>query len=329
MGKLNEVQEEVTQSYGNNAFTTKITNVAVEFDSAADQFKFLDPIDAPAITINGEPVVSGGGLRPDDKGNYNMGNDNNTFGEDSANNVVVGAPSAPEVANSVNSMNSLVVGVKNTLTDDASGSAVIGYNNTLSGTRCLISGEGNNVQSISGAALASSTTTVTSNGQYSAAVGCSNTTVDNANTVALGVRNETCGRANTVYVQNLYNITGREIHRDFNDVGVEYVSRKIVSLDKDAYETQSISLAFPSNSNSSLVIKLSYKLKGGVVVGSLTGTVKQDNNVLESLTCDGEWHDIIIEPTVKNKQVLFVVENGVQDAGDTFSIICEVYGTNL
>ena len=34
MGKLNEIQEQTTQSWGDNSFTTTITNDTVEFDSA-------------------------------------------------------------------------------------------------------------------------------------------------------------------------------------------------------------------------------------------------------------------------------------------------------
>lgn len=325
MGKLNEIQQETKQSFGNNSFTTKIAQDAVEFDSAADKFKFLDPIDAPAITINGEQVVPGGGLLPDDNGNYNMGNDNNSFGSSAKNNVTIGAPSSSSVANVNNGSGSLIVGEHNTMTQTAGSSVAIGVDNTISGTKCFVSGEVNNVQSVAGAAIASYSTTVNSEGQYSAAIGCSNTTVGAPNTVALAVRNETCDKENTVYVPNLYNISGREIYRDYNTPGVEYISKKIVTLDRDAYETQSVSLAFPMSSNSSLVLKIAYKLKGGISIDSLSGSIVQDNITLETLTCDGEWHEIWIEPTVKNKQVRFVVENGVQDAGDTFSVICEAY----
>lgn len=60
MGKFNEIQQETTQSYGSNSFTTKITDEAVEFDSAKDSFKFNDPIDVPGITVNGQPLSGGG-----------------------------------------------------------------------------------------------------------------------------------------------------------------------------------------------------------------------------------------------------------------------------
>lgn len=130
MGKFNEIQEETKQSFGRNSFTTRIANDAVEFDSAADQFKFLDPIDAPAITINGEPVAPGEQTQADwnqsdsskvdyiknkpvdNKGNYNLGGANNNFGTNSSSNVTIGAPTAPEVANTMNGENLLETGLE-------------------------------------------------------------------------------------------------------------------------------------------------------------------------------------------------------------------------
>jgi len=53
MGKLNEIQEQVTQSFGNNSFTTKITDTTVEFDSARDSFTFKDEVSVPSMKING------------------------------------------------------------------------------------------------------------------------------------------------------------------------------------------------------------------------------------------------------------------------------------
>lgn len=44
MGKFNEIQEESTQSYGSNSFTTKITEDSVHFDSAKDSFTFKDSV---------------------------------------------------------------------------------------------------------------------------------------------------------------------------------------------------------------------------------------------------------------------------------------------
>lgn len=57
MGKLNEVQEQTTQSFGSNAFTTTVKENTIEFDSAKNSFTFVDPIEAPALTINGQEVV--------------------------------------------------------------------------------------------------------------------------------------------------------------------------------------------------------------------------------------------------------------------------------
>ena len=53
MGKINEIQEQVTQSFGNNSFTTKITDTTVEFDSARDSFTFKDEVNVPVIKVDG------------------------------------------------------------------------------------------------------------------------------------------------------------------------------------------------------------------------------------------------------------------------------------
>ena len=58
MGKLNEIQEQSTQSWGDNSFTTKITNTTVEFDSAKDSFTFNDPVNVPELKINGTEIVA-------------------------------------------------------------------------------------------------------------------------------------------------------------------------------------------------------------------------------------------------------------------------------
>lgn len=59
MGKLNEIQEEVKQSYGSNSFTTTIKDNTVEFDSAKDSFTFKDEVNVPSLKINGETVQAG------------------------------------------------------------------------------------------------------------------------------------------------------------------------------------------------------------------------------------------------------------------------------
>ena len=61
MGKLNEIQKQTTQSYGDNAFTTTIKDDTVEFDSLKDKFTFKDEVEVPSLKINGEVVVPGGG----------------------------------------------------------------------------------------------------------------------------------------------------------------------------------------------------------------------------------------------------------------------------
>lgn len=44
MGKFNEIQEQTTQSFGSNSFTTTIKEDTVEFDSAKDKFNMKDPV---------------------------------------------------------------------------------------------------------------------------------------------------------------------------------------------------------------------------------------------------------------------------------------------
>lgn len=53
MGKLNEVNEQTTQSWGNNSFTTTIKENTVEFDSARDSFTFKDEVNVPSLKIDG------------------------------------------------------------------------------------------------------------------------------------------------------------------------------------------------------------------------------------------------------------------------------------
>ena len=58
MGKLNEIQEQTTQSWGDNSFTTTIKENTVEFDSAKDSFTFNDPVEVPELRINGTEIVA-------------------------------------------------------------------------------------------------------------------------------------------------------------------------------------------------------------------------------------------------------------------------------
>lgn len=56
MGKLNEIQQQATMSYGNNAFTTTIEDNTVKFDSMRDSFTFEDEVNVPSLKINGNTV---------------------------------------------------------------------------------------------------------------------------------------------------------------------------------------------------------------------------------------------------------------------------------
>ena len=57
MGNLNEIQEQTTQSYGDNSFTTTIKENTVEFDSAKDSFTFNDEVNVPSLKVNGQEII--------------------------------------------------------------------------------------------------------------------------------------------------------------------------------------------------------------------------------------------------------------------------------
>lgn len=332
MGKFNEIQEETKQSFGNNSFTTKIANDAVEFDSAADQFKFLDPIDAPSITINGEPVTTGG-LTPDANGNYNLGGVNNTFASTSANNAVVGAPTAPEVANTLRGENSLVVGMKNTTGAESGSVITVGYNNTVNGVREIAAGEGNTLSGISNAAIASSSSTVS--GQYSAAVGTSNSNVTAPNSVVIGGRNNTIAAENSVILgstgrtletQNTTMVTnfvknGYEIMQSTTGVTTTYKYEK-ADLNQDATERSNWALYAGLSWYNKAIIKLAYCVTTASP-STITAQVKNFQGLNVSLTVDGQWHEIIIDNPYPKGGADFNVEDAV--SGDIVNIIATVY----
>ena len=58
MGKLNEIQEQTTQSWGDYSFTTSIKVDTVEFDSSKDSFTFNDPVNVPGLKINGTEIAT-------------------------------------------------------------------------------------------------------------------------------------------------------------------------------------------------------------------------------------------------------------------------------
>ena len=322
MGKLNEIVPESTQSYGSNAFTTTIKESTVEFDSAKDQFKFLDPVDVPALTINGVPVEAGGsGLKPDENGNYNMGNANNVMPGN--NSVVIGAPSAKAVQNTLAGANNLIVGTKNATLADSGANVVIGYDNTADGsTRGLISGEGNRLKGISQASIAGSSNII--DGQYSASIGASNCTVNGSHTVVIGTINTEANLNNMVYVPAIWNQAQTEILSDFMDSVTTFYHKRKMVMHYSIQGGGNITLAFPQSANQALVIDLKYCVR--TASGSTaTATIRQGNNSqdIENLTVDSEWHSIIVEPEVANTNYLLHTENGI--AGDTVSIICETY----
>lgn len=322
MGKFNEIQEQTTQSYGENSFTTTIKEDTVEFDSAKDKFTFKDPIDVPGITIDGEPVVPGGGLRPDANGNYNMGNENNETPGD--NNVVIGAPSDTLVKNSANGSNNLVVGTKNTTLAGSGANIVIGYENTADeSVRGLISGEGNTLKGISQASIAGASNTV--EGQYSATVGASSCNVTGTHTVVLGCTNiQYADKNNTVYVPSLLNTSGTQYVAE--DGGNGYlVNKKKAVINRDITGGGNWTIAFPMSGNSTLIMKVAYCVKAAGSPTTVTATIRQGNTNTDiaNLTVDGQWHEIIVEPSAPNTQYFIHTENGV--SGDTMSAITDTY----
>lgn len=125
MGKINEIKEEVKQSFGSNSFTTTVKNDTIEFDSLKDSFTFLDPVDVPAITVNGEPLTPGGNIpgqySPEDF-SLSIGNDDKIDGSINIGiNNQVDAPDA-EYA-------SLIVGNNNSMSLHTSDNVVLGSSN--------------------------------------------------------------------------------------------------------------------------------------------------------------------------------------------------------
>lgn len=57
MGKINEITQKVEQSFDGNKYTTEIKDDIVEFDSNGLSFNFLDPVNVPALFVNGEEIV--------------------------------------------------------------------------------------------------------------------------------------------------------------------------------------------------------------------------------------------------------------------------------
>lgn len=71
MGKFNDIQEQSTQSWGSNSFTTRIESDKVVFDSQKDKFAFADPVEVPSLTVNGEPITP---TEPQKQADWNQNN---------------------------------------------------------------------------------------------------------------------------------------------------------------------------------------------------------------------------------------------------------------
>lgn len=68
MGKTNEIQEQMMQSFGGNAFISTVKEHTIEFDSLKDSFTFKDPVNIlGSLTVNGQEITPGGGESSDVK----------------------------------------------------------------------------------------------------------------------------------------------------------------------------------------------------------------------------------------------------------------------
>lgn len=121
MGKLNEIQDEKTQSWGGNSFTTTVKEDTVEFDSAKDKFTFKDAVEVPSLKINGTPITPS---EPQVQSDWNQANT-------SAVDYIKNKPAIPSFANTnttVTGNNSVAMASSN-CTVSGNNSATIGCYN--------------------------------------------------------------------------------------------------------------------------------------------------------------------------------------------------------
>jgi len=122
----------------------------------------------------------------------------------------------------------------------------------------------------------------------------------------------------------MVNQSQTEILKDGGDGVTTYYNKKKIYTKYSIQGGSSITLAFPQNANQTLIIDIKYCVKtaqGSTATASIRqGSTSQD---IETLTVDGEWHSIVIEPNIPNTNYTFWTENGI--AGDEVSLIVETY----
>lgn len=125
MGKINEIKEEVKQSFGVNAFITTIKPNTVEFDSEKDSFTFLDPVDVPALTINGEPITPGGNF----PSNYDVEDFSLSIGNDDKISGTINVGIGNQIDAPDAEYDSVIMGNNNSMSLHSSDNVVIGSKN--------------------------------------------------------------------------------------------------------------------------------------------------------------------------------------------------------
>ena len=132
MGKLNEIQKQTTQSFGDNAFTTTIKDDTVEFDSLKDKFTFKDEVEVPSLKVNGEPVV------PQVQSDWNQ--DDTESVDYIKNKPVIPTPADPIPVKSGTGTNSVLIGGTNVNNATGEFSVAEGNSTTASGRRAHAEG---------------------------------------------------------------------------------------------------------------------------------------------------------------------------------------------
>lgn len=238
MGKLNEIQEEVKQSFGSNSFTTTIKQNTVEFDSKADSFTFADPVNiegdltisnggsisageisAESLLINGEPVTPGAG-----GGGFDFDNDSamliskladgetNTYEEDTSGCIVALDPTSN--GNSIGGYNCAFFGHMQGATLNGYKTLALSTDGTMTtvsgGMNALIGTQYNNTfnpdSQLSAIIMSSG---VTMNASNCTSIGCDDLTFPSSvsNTTAIGCQGGSFGvsitESNTVYVPDV------------------------------------------------------------------------------------------------------------------------------
>ena len=137
MGKLNEIQKQMTQSYGDNAFTTTIKDDTVEFDSLKDKFTFKDEVEVPSLKVGGEPITP---VEPQVQADWNQYDSSATDyiknkPVDNSNNVKLGSGS-PSISGSSN----VIIGTQNSSISGTNDSKCVAIGGAISVSTASVQG---------------------------------------------------------------------------------------------------------------------------------------------------------------------------------------------